>query len=149
MFQCIAVDGMTAPGEPRWLTDDEMQAWLPLIRLVTLLPQVLDRQLRDDAGLAHVQYLILARLSMETDRQLRMSELATRVPSRSAVSLMPSRRSSTEAGSPAPRRRTTVAASWPSSPMKVRSSWNSLLPVMSPSCGAQCSTGSTTTTSLA
>lgn len=67
---------MTAPGEPRWLTDEEMQAWLPLIRLVTLLPQVLDRQLRDDAGLTHVQYLILARLSMETDRQLRMSELA-------------------------------------------------------------------------
>ena len=140
---------MTAPGEPRWLSDEEMQAWLPLIRLVTLLPQVLDRQLRDDAGLTHVQYLILARLSMETDRHLRMSELANAC----AISL--SRLSHAvatlehRAGSPAPRRRTMVAASWPSSPMKVRSSWNSRLPVMSPSCGAPCSTGSTTTTSLA
>ena len=41
-----------------------------------MLPQVLDRQLRDDGGLTHVQYQILARLSAAPDRQLRMGELA-------------------------------------------------------------------------
>lgn len=67
---------MTAEEDPRWLTDAEMQAWIPFIRMVTLLPQVLDRQLRDDAGITHVQYMILARLSMEPSNQMRMSELA-------------------------------------------------------------------------
>ena len=67
---------MVTSDEPHWLSEEEMQAWVPLIRLVTLLPQVLDRQLRDDAGLTHIQYLILVMLSMEPDQQLRMSELA-------------------------------------------------------------------------
>lgn len=63
-------------SEPRWLSGDEMAAWLPLVRLVTLLPQRLDRQLRDDAGISHVYYQILAMLSQAPDEQLRMSELA-------------------------------------------------------------------------
>ena len=67
---------MTTPNEHRWLSDEEMQAWVPLIRLVTLLPQVLDRQLRDDAGITHLQYRILITLAREPDRQLRMSEVA-------------------------------------------------------------------------
>ena len=67
---------MRTSNEPRWLSDEEMQAWVPLIRLVTLLPQVLDRQLRDDAGITHLQYRILITLAREPDRQLRMSEVA-------------------------------------------------------------------------
>ena len=63
-------------SEPRWLSEAEMAAWLPLVRLVTLLPQRLDRQLRDDAGIGHVYYQILAMLSQAPDQQLRMSELA-------------------------------------------------------------------------
>lgn len=63
-------------SEPRWLSEAEMAAWLPLVRLVTLLPQRLDRQLRDDAGISHVYYQILAMLSQAPDEQLRMSELA-------------------------------------------------------------------------
>ena len=63
-------------SEPRWLSEAEMAAWLPLVRLVTLLPQRLDRQLRDDAGIGHVYYQILAMLSQAPDEQLRMSELA-------------------------------------------------------------------------
>ena len=63
-------------GEPRWLSEAEMAAWLPLVRLVTLLPQRLDRQLREDAGIGHVYYQILAMLSQARDQQLRMSELA-------------------------------------------------------------------------
>jgi len=63
-------------SEPRWLNEAEMAAWLPLVRLVTLLPQALDRQLRDEAGISHVYYQILAMLSGAPDRSLRMSELA-------------------------------------------------------------------------
>jgi len=68
--------GPDGGGEPRWLSEAEMAAWLPLVRLVTLLPQWLDRQLRDDAGISHVYYQILAMLSQAPDHRLRMSELA-------------------------------------------------------------------------
>ena len=71
--------GVAAPsddGEPRWLDEAEMAAWLPLVRLVTLLPQRLDGQLREDAGIGHVYYQILAMLSQARDQHLRMSELA-------------------------------------------------------------------------
>jgi hypothetical protein len=44
--------------------------------LVTLLPQRLDGQLREDAGIGHVYHQILAMLSQTRDQQLRMSELA-------------------------------------------------------------------------
>jgi DNA-binding MarR family transcriptional regulator len=67
---------VTVTPEPRWLDADEMAAWLALVRVVTLLPQALDRQLREDAGISHVYYQILAMLSAAPDGQLRMSELA-------------------------------------------------------------------------
>jgi DNA-binding MarR family transcriptional regulator len=63
-------------AEPRWLTEPEMAAWLPLIRFVHLLPQTLDRQLREEAGISHVYYQILAMLSGAQDGRMRMSELA-------------------------------------------------------------------------
>ena len=53
-----------------------MAAWLPLVRLLTVLPNALDAQLRDEAGISHVYYQIMAILSAAADRQLRMSELA-------------------------------------------------------------------------
>ena len=63
-------------AEPRWLDDAEMQAWLRLVRVVMLLPGALDRQLRQDAGLTHASYMVLAFLSDAPDRSMRMSELA-------------------------------------------------------------------------
>ena len=66
---------MSAPG-PRWLSDEEMAAWLPLVHLVNLLPQALDRQLREEAGLPHVHYQVLALLSAAPEQALRMSDLA-------------------------------------------------------------------------
>jgi DNA-binding MarR family transcriptional regulator len=65
-------------AEPRWLSPAEMAAWLPLVHAVMLLPQALDRQLREDAGIGHVYYQILAMLSDAPDQALRMSELARR-----------------------------------------------------------------------
>lgn len=65
-------------SEPRWLDEAEMAAWLPLIRLVYLLPQTLDRQLRAEAGVSHAYYQVLAVLSAEPDGDLTMGELARR-----------------------------------------------------------------------
>lgn len=62
--------------EPRWLDERESQTWRALIHLVTLLPQALDRQLRDDAGIGHVYYMILALVSEAPGRCMRLSELA-------------------------------------------------------------------------
>jgi DNA-binding MarR family transcriptional regulator len=61
---------------PRWLSAEEMDAWLSLVRFVHLLPQQLDRQLREEAGISHVYYQILAMLSDAPDGRMRMSELA-------------------------------------------------------------------------
>ena len=47
-----------------------------LVRLLTLLPNALDTQLREEAGISHVYYQVLAVLSAEPDQALRMSELA-------------------------------------------------------------------------
>jgi DNA-binding MarR family transcriptional regulator len=67
---------VATPDETRWLDEAEMAAWLPLVRVVTLLPQALDRQLREDAGIGHVYYQILATLSAAPGGSLRMAELA-------------------------------------------------------------------------
>jgi DNA-binding MarR family transcriptional regulator len=67
---------MDAPQEPRWLDDDESQAWLALASTLIRLPSALDEQLRRDAGISHFEYQVLARLSQVPDRTLRMSVLA-------------------------------------------------------------------------
>ena len=64
--------------EPRWLDDDERQAWLRLVAVVELLPAALDTQLRRDADLTHFEYFVLAMLSEAPERTLRMTSLAQR-----------------------------------------------------------------------
>lgn len=60
----------------RWLDEEEMAAWLPLLRVVQLLPQAMDRQLRQEAGIGHAYYQVLAVLSAAPERTLSMGELA-------------------------------------------------------------------------
>ena len=60
----------------RRLDDDEMATWLPTIRFVQLLPQVLDRTLKSEAGLNHAHYAILVTLAGSADRAIPMTELA-------------------------------------------------------------------------
>jgi DNA-binding MarR family transcriptional regulator len=68
---------MNAPSDaPRWLTENEDAAWRNLVQLLLLLPAAMDRQLRDEAGIPHVYYQILAVLSEQADRSMRMTELA-------------------------------------------------------------------------
>lgn len=59
-----------------WLTADEREAWLGLVRVMAKLPPVLDDQLERDADLNYFEYIVLAVLSEQPDRTLRMSELA-------------------------------------------------------------------------
>jgi DNA-binding MarR family transcriptional regulator len=68
---------MKTAGEARWLDDEEQRAWFAMASVMTRLPTVLDDQLERDAGMSHFEYVIMARLSMAPDRQLRMSVLAT------------------------------------------------------------------------
>ncbi len=62
--------------DDRWLTPDELQAWLSYVATSTLLEAALDRQLQRDSGMPHAYYQILAMLSEVPDRTLRMSDLA-------------------------------------------------------------------------
>lgn len=60
----------------RQLDDAEMATWLPTIRLVQLLPQVLDRALKAETGLKHAHYAILVMLAGQTGGAGTMTELA-------------------------------------------------------------------------
>src|ERR1039457_6483717 len=62
-------------GEPRWLTEDEQQAWRATVHLSQLLLRQLDRDLNVH-GLNGHDYEILVELSEAPDNRLRMTELA-------------------------------------------------------------------------
>ncbi|MFF4170825.1 MarR family winged helix-turn-helix transcriptional regulator [Streptomyces sp. NPDC001744] len=62
--------------EPRWLTDEEHRVWRAYLHATTLLEDHLDRQLQRDAGMPHLYYGLLVRLSQAPRRRLRMTELA-------------------------------------------------------------------------
>ncbi len=61
---------------PRWLTPEQLRAWIRLESVVELLPTVLDSQLQRDAQLTHFEYLVLAKLSEAPEHVLRMTRLA-------------------------------------------------------------------------
>lgn len=69
----------SAPDDapPRWLDEEERATWLSLMRVMTRLPAALDAQLKRDADLNHFEYTVLAMLSEQADRCLRMSTLAS------------------------------------------------------------------------
>jgi DNA-binding MarR family transcriptional regulator len=62
--------------ETKWLTRQELAAWVRLAAVLELLPGVLDSQLRRDAELTNFEYYVLAMLSEAPSRTLRMTELA-------------------------------------------------------------------------
>jgi DNA-binding MarR family transcriptional regulator len=68
---------MTRPAPaPRWLNEDDLEAWMTFARTLIWLPTALDDQLQRDSGLSHFEYGILAALSGADAATLRMSELA-------------------------------------------------------------------------
>jgi len=64
--------------EVRWLTREELAAWVRLAAVLELLPGVLDSQLRREADLTHFEYYVLAMLSEAPRRTLQMTALAAR-----------------------------------------------------------------------
>ena len=63
---------------PRWLTDEEQQAWRRFVEVLVKVPAGLEAQLQRDAALTHMGYLVLSVLSERDDRRLPMSHLAKR-----------------------------------------------------------------------
>jgi DNA-binding MarR family transcriptional regulator len=66
-------------NDVRWLTSDQLHAWLRLVGVVQLLPGTLDTQLQRDADLTHFEYFLMAMLSEAPEHSLRMSALAAHV----------------------------------------------------------------------
>jgi DNA-binding MarR family transcriptional regulator len=60
----------------KWLTAEELDSWLSVVRLMTWLPWSIDQQLQRDSKLGMVEYQVLAILSESPDRTRRMSSLA-------------------------------------------------------------------------
>ncbi|MCW2739328.1 MarR family winged helix-turn-helix transcriptional regulator [Nocardioides sp.] len=61
---------------PRWLGEDELEAWMAAAALVMRLPGALDAQLQAEQGLTFFEYMVLAVLSEQPDRTLQMSDIA-------------------------------------------------------------------------
>jgi DNA-binding MarR family transcriptional regulator len=62
--------------QPRWLNDDERQAWVGFVGLLLKLPQALDSAMRQRTGLTHFEYVVMSALSESVGRTRPMSELA-------------------------------------------------------------------------
>jgi len=59
-----------------WLTAEQVESWLSVVRLMTWLPWSIDQQLQRDSNLGMVEYQVLAKLSESPGRTMRMSSLA-------------------------------------------------------------------------
>jgi DNA-binding MarR family transcriptional regulator len=72
----LPVVGSTEKPPVKWLTAAELDSWISLVRLMTLLPWSIDQQLQRDSNLRVVEYQVLAMLSGSPERRMRMSSLA-------------------------------------------------------------------------
>jgi DNA-binding MarR family transcriptional regulator len=71
-----AADATEEQAGPKWLTAEELDSWLSVVRLMSWLPWSIDQQLQRDSNLAMVEYQVLAILSNSPRRTMRMSSLA-------------------------------------------------------------------------
>ncbi|HSJ47172.1 MAG TPA: MarR family transcriptional regulator [Euzebyales bacterium] len=63
-------------SEPRWLDDEQQEAWRTYLYAAVLLQESLDRQLQRDAGMPHSYYAILGLLGEVPERSLTMGQIA-------------------------------------------------------------------------
>jgi DNA-binding MarR family transcriptional regulator len=54
-----------------WLSEDEQRAWRTYLRMGSLLPAALNRQLQHDCGLTLPEYEVLVQLSEASEQRLR------------------------------------------------------------------------------
>jgi DNA-binding MarR family transcriptional regulator len=59
-----------------WLSAEELDSWLSVVRLMTWLPWSIDQQLQRDSKLGMVDYQVMAVLSESAQWTMRMSSLA-------------------------------------------------------------------------
>ena len=62
--------------DKKWLDEEELSSFVSLMGVTIRLTNILDAQLRDDAGLSFFEYTVLSRLSEAEDREMRMRDLA-------------------------------------------------------------------------
>jgi DNA-binding MarR family transcriptional regulator len=67
---------LSPDDRPRWLSPAELVTWRQVSLLLYKLPTALETQLQRDSKLSVVEYYVLAGLSEQPDRRMRMSELA-------------------------------------------------------------------------
>jgi DNA-binding MarR family transcriptional regulator len=72
----VPADETPSSADTAWLTPDELQTWRALHGVISALPDVLGSQLRRQVNLSFLEYYVLACLSEQPDRTLRMSQLA-------------------------------------------------------------------------
>ncbi len=63
---------------PDWLKPEQLDPWMSMVALMTVLPAHLDSQLIRDSNLTHFDYMVMSMLAEANDRTLRISELAAR-----------------------------------------------------------------------
>lgn len=66
-------------AEPRWLSDEQQQAWRLFIEVLVRVPAALETQLQRDSAITHMGYVVMATLSENESRRLAMSKLAKKV----------------------------------------------------------------------
>ena len=69
------------------LSRSQLRSWVRMVRGMKALFDALDRQMREESGMSHEDYILLTRLYRESDRSMRMSELAAELshsPSRTS-----------------------------------------------------------------
>ena len=62
--------------ETRWLDEQQLQAWLRFLGVLTIVPAELDGEMQRAAGLTQFEYSVMAALSEAPGRSRRISELA-------------------------------------------------------------------------
>jgi DNA-binding MarR family transcriptional regulator len=62
--------------DANWLSAEELDSWLSVVRLMTWLPWSIDQQLQRDSKLGMVDYQVMAMLSESAHWTMRMSSLA-------------------------------------------------------------------------
>jgi DNA-binding MarR family transcriptional regulator len=73
-----ATEGSPATDEQSdlWLSPNQLDSWMSVVRLITRLPWALDGQLQRDADLSMIEYQTLATLAKSPEWTTRMSDLA-------------------------------------------------------------------------
>ena len=62
--------------EPKWLDDEQLEAWLRFARVLVALPAELDSEMQRRAGVTQFEYAVMAGLSESPGRAMRISTLA-------------------------------------------------------------------------